>query len=96
MEPELAVLFDPPGEMPAVRKPQDMSEDDKATGSIQVGSALADRSVASLAGEAADMAQSTVVTGAVAALLVVVSVPVALALGARYAVGRLLSRGRKR
>lgn len=52
--------------------------------------------MASLAGEAADMAQSTLVTGAVAALLVVVSVPVALALGARYAVGRLLARSRGR
>lgn len=78
--------------MPAVRKPQDMSEDKKADAPIHAGSALADRSVASLAGEAADMAQSTLITGAVAALLVVVSVPVALVLGARYAVGRMLRR----
>lgn len=68
-----------------------MSEDKNADGS-QAGSALADRSVASLAGEAADMAQSTLLTGAVAAVLVVVSIPVALALGARYALGRMLRR----
>jgi hypothetical protein len=73
-----------------------MREENKPDAAIQTGSALADRSMASLAGEAADMAQSTLVTGAVAALLVVVSVPVALALGARYAVGRLLARSRGR
>lgn len=38
------------------------------------------------------MAQSTIVTGAVAALLVVVSIPVALALGARSAVRRFFPR----
>lgn len=95
MEPELTVLFDLPGEMPAVRKPQDMSDDKKADAPLHAGSVLADRSVASLAGEAADMAQSTLVTGAVAAVLVVVSVPVALVLGARYALGRMLRRRTK-
>lgn len=69
-----------------------MREEDQQGGPSSGSPALADRSVASLAGEAADMAQSTIVTGAVAALLVVVSIPVALALGARSVVGRFFPR----
>lgn len=56
--------------------------------------AIEDRTAASLAGEAADMAQSTLVTGAVAGLLILVSIPVVLALGAREIAGRLLKRSR--
>lgn len=56
--------------------------------------AIEDRTTASLAGEAADMAQSTLVTGAVAGLLILVSIPVVLVLGAREIAGRLLKRSR--
>jgi hypothetical protein len=67
-----------------------MSEQDDQAASP----ALADRTMTSLAGEAADMAQSTIVTGLVAGLLVVVSVPFALALGARHMVRTALARRR--